>query len=79
MKAVLEFTLPEDNFNYKLCNISSNMHTVLWYFDQLLRKCVKYEYFDDKQLNEKEMEFVEKLREKWHDLLYENKIYLHEE
>lgn len=78
MKAILEFNLPEDNYDYKLCNQASYMHTVLWDFDQLLRACVKYEFLDEK-LTEEEMVFAQKLREKWHELLYDNKIDLHEE
>lgn len=79
MKAILEFNLPEDKYDYKLCNLSSNMHIVLWYFDHLLRACVKYDHFDGKTLTEEERNFAEQIREKWHELLYDNKIDLHEE
>ena len=79
MKAILEFNLPEDNYDYKLCNLAPNMHQVLWDFDQLLRACVKYKFLGDKKLTEEEIEFAQKLREKWHELLYDNKIDLHEE
>lgn len=79
MKAVLEFTLPEDNYDYKLCNLAPSMHQVLWDFDQLLRACIKYDHFDGKTLTEEERNFAEQIREKWHELLYDNKIDLYEE
>lgn len=79
MKAILEFNLPDDNYDYKLCNMSAGMHTVLWEFDQVLRSCVKYESFDGRQLSAEEMEFAQKLREQWFQLLQDNKIDLTEE
>jgi hypothetical protein len=42
MKAVLEFNLPEDQYEYDTANNASKYRSVLWDLDQYLRNKVKY-------------------------------------
>lgn len=43
MKAILEFNLPEDAYEYNLMNKAVDMSVVLHEFDQYLRGRLKYE------------------------------------
>jgi hypothetical protein len=42
MKATLEFDLPDENFAYKLVNLSSEMSGIIWDLDAFLRSGIKY-------------------------------------
>jgi hypothetical protein len=42
MKANLEFNLPEDDFEYKLCNQASDMWSALMEFKEYMRDELKY-------------------------------------
>ena len=42
MKATLEFSLPNDKWEFKMANDSAAMHAVLWEMDQWLRKNIKH-------------------------------------
>jgi hypothetical protein len=42
MKAKLEFTLPEDNNEFKMATQGADMYSVLWDMDQWLRTNVKH-------------------------------------
>ena len=71
MKAYLVFNLPEDLTEYKIANRASDMHSVLWEYDQWLRSKIKYEELDDAQY-----EAYKKCRENLRELLIENNIEL---
>jgi hypothetical protein len=43
MKAILEFNLPEDQYEYNLVNKAADMSVVLHEFDRYLRGRLKYE------------------------------------
>jgi hypothetical protein len=72
MKAKLEFDLPEDEFDYKLCNQASNMWSALIDFKDYLRNELKY---NDK-LTEGEYETLESLQTKFFEIISDNNITL---
>jgi hypothetical protein len=43
MKAILEFNLPEDDYDYSLCRDASRFKSILIDMENWLRKKVKYE------------------------------------
>ena len=65
MKAILEFTLPEDSSEYKLASSAPDFFLVLWDFDQWLRSEIKY--------NDKDYQGI---RDKLHEVMYEHSICL---
>jgi len=69
MKAIIEFTLPEDYDEYKIFQMAPDMFCVIHDFNQKLRAIWKYE-----QLNDQQFEMVEKIREIWFVIVNENKI-----
>ena len=71
MKATIEFNLPEDKYEYDLANKSSSLLSCLMEFEQEIRKIYKYEY-----LKENQLEIVEKIREKFYEILQDNEINL---
>lgn len=46
MKAILEFQLPEDQFEFLRASKASDLANVVWEMDQYLRKKMKYESED---------------------------------
>jgi len=42
MKAILEFNLPEDQFDFNLANDAGKMYTALREYDKLLRQILKH-------------------------------------
>jgi hypothetical protein len=71
MKATIEFNLPEDKYEYDLANKSSSLLSCLMEFEQEIRKIYKYE-----DLKKNQLEIVEKIREKFYEILQDNEINL---
>ena len=59
MKAIIEFSFPEDKQDFELANSATKMYCIIWEIDQYLRSEIKY--------NGKE-EF-EPIREKLYELM----------
>jgi len=71
MKATIEFNLPDDDAEYYCATKGTAMLNALWEMQQEVRKIWKYE-----ELNEDESNMVERIREKFFDILRENDINL---
>jgi hypothetical protein len=69
MKATLEFNLPEDQHEYDIAVKASAMYNALWDISQELRTLWKYS-----ELDQKEWEMVERIRNKFFELLNDNEI-----
>jgi hypothetical protein len=61
MKAILEFDLPEDKFEFEIATTASKWVFAMWEFDQHLRSEMKYNSHD---WSDEKYETYEKLREK---------------
>jgi len=66
MKAILEFSLPEDKEQFEVASKASDLYFVLWDLDQYLRGKVKYN-----DLSENEYTIYESTRDKLYELLEE--------
>ena len=64
MKAILEFSFPEDKQDFELANSASKMYCIIWEIDQYLRSEIKY--------NGKEQ--YEPVRDKLRELMNDNRI-----
>ena len=71
MKATIEFNLPEDKYEYDLANKSSSLLSCLIELEMEIKKLYKYE-----DLKKNQLEIVEKIREKFYEILQENEINL---
>ena len=71
MKAKLTFNLPDDQHDFDLAVQSGKMYSALWDISQELRKLWKYE-----ELSEEEWNMVERIRNKFYEILDENQIKL---
>ena len=71
MKATLKFNLPEDQAEFDFAVQGSNMYSALWDISQELRTLWKYE-----ELTDEEFKIVEKIRNKFYEILDENQIKL---
>lgn len=71
MKATLEFNLPDEDGEFYCATKGTAMLNALWEINTELRKLWKYE-----ELNEDESNMVERIREKFFDILQENEINL---
>lgn len=71
MKAKLTFNLPEDQAEFDFATQGSNMHSALWDISQELRTLWKYE-----ELDEKEWDMVERIRNKFFEILEDHQIKL---
>jgi len=71
MKAKLTFNLPDDQHDFDLAIQSGKMYSALWDISQELRKLWKYE-----ELNDDEWKMVERIRDKFHEILSEHNINL---
>ena len=71
MKATLEFNMPEDQVEFDFAMQGSKMYSALWDISQELRTLWKYE-----ELNEEEWKIVERIRDKFYEILDENQIKL---
>tara|TARA_B110000879_G_scaffold208991_1_gene295706 strand:- start:661 stop:891 length:231 start_codon:yes stop_codon:yes gene_type:complete len=76
MKAILEFNLPNEKWEFKIANESSAMHSVLWDMDQWLRGQTKYGPDD---MSEDTYNAFELCRETLHEFLNNEYINLNEE
>ena len=71
MKATLKFNLPEDEFEFNNAVKSMKMYFALTEIKEELRAIWKYE-----ELKENQFEMVERIREKFFEILTENEINL---
>ena len=71
MKATLEFNMPEDQAEFDFAVQGGKMYSALWDISQELRKLWKYE-----ELSEEEFKIVERIRDKFYEILDENQIKL---
>ena len=71
MKAKLTFNLPEDQDDFDFAVQGGKMHLALWDISQELRTLWKYE-----ELDEKEWDMVERIRNKFYDILDDHQIKL---
>jgi hypothetical protein len=73
MKAVIEFNLdePADIEEHKRFTNLNAVYLALWEFDQEMRNTIKY---NTKDYNGEQLEALDKMREKFHEILNENQI-----
>ena len=71
MKATIEYNLPEDQFEFDNAVKSMKMWHALNEIKDELRRIYKYE-----DLKENDFEMVERIREKFFEILQENEINL---
>lgn len=71
MKATIEFNLPDDQHEFDLAIQGGKMYSALWDISQDLRKLWKYE-----ELSEEEWKMVERIRDKFYEILGDNQITL---
>ena len=71
MKAKLTFNLPEDQAEFDFATQGGNMYSALFEISQELRTLWKYE-----ELSEEEWKMVERIRDKFYEILDENQIKL---
>jgi hypothetical protein len=71
MKATLEYTLPDDQHEWHNAVNANAMYLALWDISQELRTLWKYE-----ELSEEEWKMVERIRDKFYEILDENQIKL---
>ena len=71
MKATLKYNLPEDEFEFNCAVKSTKMYFALTEIKDELRAIWKYE-----ELKENQFEMVERIREKFFEILTENEINL---
>ena len=71
MKAKLTFDLPEDKYEWENALRADAMYSVLWDLSQELRTLWKYE-----ELSEEEWNMVERIRNKFYEILGDNQINL---
>lgn len=71
MKARLTFNLPDDQHEFDLAIQGGKMYSALWDISQELRTLWKYE-----ELSEEEWKMVEKIRDKFYEILGDHQINL---
>jgi hypothetical protein len=71
MKATLEFNLPDEDAEFYCATKGTAMLNALWEINSELRTLWKYE-----ELNDEEWKIVERIREKFFDILQDNDINL---
>lgn len=74
MKAILEFTLPEDRNDFHGAAHASDFWCALWDIDQHLRNLQKYA----PDLTDEEAKQVDQLREKFWDIMRQHNVTLEE-
>jgi len=72
MEATLKFNLPEDDFEYKLCNQASDMWSALMEFKEYMRDELKY----NDNLIQSEFERLEVIQTKFFEIINNNNIKL---
>jgi hypothetical protein len=71
MKAILEFDLPEDNYDFQAAINGNNYKTAIYNFDQLLRSEMKY-----KELSNETYNAYEWCREELRKILAEDNLFI---
>jgi hypothetical protein len=71
MKAKLTFNLPEDQTEFDFAVQGGRMYSALWDISQELRTLWKYE-----ELSEEEWKMVERIRDKFYEILGDHQINL---
>ena len=71
MKAVLKFNLPDDQHEFDMAVQGGKMYLALWDISKELRTLWKYE-----ELSEEEWNMVERIRDKFYEILDDNQIKL---
>jgi len=71
MKATLEFSLPNDKWEFRMANESAGMHSVIWDMDQWLRKTIKHA---PDSMSEDTYRAFEVCRDQLHEFINENNI-----
>jgi len=75
MKAILEFNLSEEQYEFNNAIKGGNWKDVCWEMDQLLRRNTKYAPDD---VNEEVLQALEKVREQFNRLMIESNLDLYE-
>ena len=70
MKAILEFTLPEDQIDFDLAVNGAKAQATLWEMDQWLR--AQYKYMPDDEYSKDKYETFEKCRDQLREIMFEN-------
>jgi hypothetical protein len=71
MKAKLEYNLPEDEFEFNCAVKSTKMYFALTEIKDEIRSFIKYQ-----ELKENQYEIIDKLRDRFHEILSDNEINL---
>ena len=71
MKAILEFDLPDDEYEYKAASKGKDYLFVLWELDQWLRGEIKY---NDAKYTKKEYLLLEKVRQQLRDEMINHNV-----
>jgi hypothetical protein len=71
MKATIEYNLPEEQYEWDNAIKADAMYSALYDISQELRTLWKYE-----ELSEEEWKMVERIRDKFYDILNKNQINL---
>ena len=71
MKATLKFNLPEDQAEFDFAVQGGKMYSALWDISQELRAIWKHE-----ELSDEEFKMVERIRNKFFEILEDNQITL---
>jgi hypothetical protein len=71
MKALLEFDLPEDNYDFQAAINGNNYKSAIYNFDQLLRSEMKY-----KELSDETYQAYKWCREELRKILAEDNLYI---
>jgi hypothetical protein len=69
MKVIIEFNLPEDEYEYRNSVKSNEMYNALWDIKKELRNALKYG-----ELNDSEYKAVESMQNRFFDILNEYEI-----
>ncbi len=73
MKAILEFNLPEEQYEFNNAIKGGDWKDVCWQMDQLLRKHLKY----DDDLKEDEVKMLQYVRDELYRFMIENNVDLY--
>ena len=74
MKAILEFNLPEDQYEFNNVIKGGDWKHVCWEMEQYLRKEIKY----NDSLSEEQLRVYEGVRKEFYGFMNENNVDLHE-
>jgi hypothetical protein len=71
MKATLKYNLPDDDFEFNCAVKSTKMYFALTEIKDEIRSFIKYQ-----ELKENQYEIIDKLRDRFHEILSDNEINL---